>query len=121
MFVSKLKRLLVRWQEFAGWTPLLIVLAVFGWIGLGALAPRLSTDALDWLIELPILSAYAAAAAGLTYLIWRRWRFKLDDEEQRTYWEALLDGERGAIVIFLTNAAVWLCTFGLLLSFFSPR
>ena len=47
-------------QEFTLWLPGLVVLAVLGYVILGAIV-RVGPDALAWLAELPALCAYAAA------------------------------------------------------------
>lgn len=113
-----MKAWLKRWQEFTGWLPLLAVLAVVGWIVLGASAGR--DDLVRWLLELPILTGYALAAAGLAYLSWRRWSYRLTDAEKADLWRRMLAGERGAIVVFVTNATFYLGALVLFALFFWP-
>lgn len=105
-----IRKILSRWQEFAGWTPLVVVLALAGFVLLGALYPRLDGDRLGMLLELAILSAYAVAAVGLTYLSWRRWRQQLSEEQQDALWQGVMRGERGPLLVYAINAAVWLAT-----------
>lgn len=108
-----------RWQEFTGWLPLLAVLAVVGWVVLGASAGR--DDLIRWLLELPILTGYALAASGLAYLTWRRWSYRLSEDEKRALWERLLAGERGAIWIHAINAGFYLAALVLYALFFWPQ
>lgn len=109
---------LKRWQEFTGWLPLLAVLAVVGWVVLGASAGR--DDLIRWLLELPILTGYALAASGLAYLSWRRWSFRLSVEDKRELWLKTLSGHRGAMLIFVVNAAFYLLALTLFALFFWP-
>lgn len=113
-----IKRILTRWQEFIGWTPLLVVLALAGFVLLGALYPRLDGDRLGLLLELAIISAHAMAAVGVTYLVWRRWRLQITEEQQRRLWDGLMAGERGPLLVHVVNAAVWLASLIALLIFF---
>lgn len=113
-----IKRILTRWQEFWGWTPLLAVLAIVGFVVLGALYPRLDGDRLGLLLELAIISAHAAAAVGLTYLSWRRWRLQLSDDQQRELWAGVMRGERGPLLVYGVNALVWLATLLAWVAFF---
>lgn len=108
---------LKRWQEFVGWAPLLLAMALTAWILLGAIQDR--DDWVRWLIELPVKSIYAAAVSGVTYLVWRRWSFRMTDEQQARYQSDLLDGKPGAVTVYLTNAGFYLCTFCALLYYFA--
>ena len=107
-----------RWQEFTGWTPLLVVLVLAGYVLLGGLYPRLDGDRLGLLLELAIVSSYAMAAVGLTYLSWRRWRQQLSEAQQAELWERLMLGERGAMLVYAINALVWLAMLLAWLAFF---
>ncbi|AOH36886.1 hypothetical protein BGP89_11405 [Luteimonas sp. JM171] len=107
-----------RWQEFTGWTPLLVLLVLAGYVLLGALYPRLDGDRLGLLLELAIVSAYAMAAVGLTYLSWRRWRQQLDPEQQLQLWDGVMRGDRGPMLVYAINAVVWLATLVAWLAFF---
>lgn len=100
---------LKRWQEFAGWMPLLLVVAVFAWILLGAVSDR--DDLIRWLIELPVRALYLVAASGVSYLVWRRWSYRMTDAQQARYWDGLLAGEPGPTVVYLVNAGFYLCVF----------
>ena len=112
-----MKAWFARWQEFYGWMPILLVLSLVAWIALGAVGDR--DDLIRWLLELPVKTLYAAAISGITYLVWRRWSYRMCDEQLKTYWDGLLAGHRGPVIVFLTNAAFYLCVFCSLLYFFS--
>lgn len=117
--MNKVISYLKRWQEFVGWLPLLVILAVVGWIVIGALDPLAVVDAMAQMVDLPIRTAQALAALGLAYLAWRRWSIRLSDPQLEDYWRRLMDGERGAIVVFIVNAGFYLCVSLSLLLFFS--
>jgi hypothetical protein len=72
-----------RWQECLVWLPVLVMLALVGWIVFGALDQRITSDALAWLLELPILCAHFAAGCAAA------WMFK------QTYLRA--DGAAGGV------------------------
>ena len=119
MFES-IKRWLTRWQEPLLWLPLVGLLILGAWVLLGALDETAVADSLSLLMNLPIVSAYAFAASGLAYLIWRRWSYRLTVEQLQALWAGLMRGERGPLVIFVVNAGFYICvTLGLLLFFFS--
>lgn len=113
------KNWLKRWQEFTGWLPLAAVTAVIGWLVLVPLA-RVSPELMSWLAELPVYIAYALAASGLAYLSWRRWSIRLTHEDIRDYWARLMEGDRGALVVFVTNAAFYVLSLAIFLAFFWP-
>lgn len=110
---------LVRWQEHAGWLPLAVALTLLAFVFLPALDKTAGTDTLPILAVLPIKIAYAIAAGGLLFLIRRRWRRKLNKDEQTELWRQLLDGKRGAIAIYAGDLVFSICALKFLLSHFS--
>jgi hypothetical protein len=111
---------LSRWQEFVGWAPVTALVALGTVVFLGAIPGLLlPPDVLADLAHLPVRAAYAITASGLAYLAWRRWSMRLSEEQQTAFWSLLMQGHRGALTVFLTNAAFYLCTFVSLLVFFS--
>lgn len=98
------------------WLPLAVVLALLGWMAFGQSAAR--DDLIRWLLELSILSGYALAAAGMAYLSWRRWSYRLDDDDKRRLWAGAMGGHRGPLAIFVTNALMYLAFVALFLAFF---
>lgn len=115
-----LKKQITRWQEFAGWLPLVGILALAAWVFLGGLDRSQGAASLSLLIELPVLAAYALTAIGLAQLARRRFRKKLTEEQQNQLWDAVVRGDRGALVIYLLDSLVWLGSVLVLLAFFWP-
>ena len=108
----------MRWQELAGWLPVTVLAVLAAWLVLGALLPWGAETALEGVIELTIRLAYALAAAGVTRLVWRRWRHPLDAAQAAEYWAGVMRGERGALIAHAINAAVYVATLVALLIFF---
>lgn len=115
-----MNKILVRFQEFIGWLPLLVGLSLLGWIVLGTLERDAGTSAVSLLLELPVLCAYALSALGLSYLARRRFRKILTDAQQEELWNATLRGDRGALLIYTLDVIVWLGSLLVLLLFFWP-
>lgn len=105
----KIKTWLVRFQEFAGWAPLAGLVVIAAWVALGGIADR--DDLIRRLLELPVAATYALLASGIAYLVWRRWSYRMCDDELAVYWNDVLQGRRGAVIVFLTNAVFYLCVF----------
>jgi hypothetical protein len=102
---------LSRWQECVVWLPVLVILALFGWIVFGALDQRITSDALAWLLELPIQCAYFAAACAAA------WMFK------QTYlfdFQLNLAGDRNARWLLIKDRLEWFFLLGISLAFFWP-
>lgn len=115
-----IKAYFVRWQEPYLWVPLLVVLAIVGWLVIGAIDRTAGTDMLAQLVDLPIRTAYAVVAIAIAFLARRRFRRRLTDTEQRRLWEAAADGEKGALTIVVMDALVWIITLVVSLLFFWP-
>lgn len=116
---TKLWYYLLRWQEFLGWAPLVAVLAVVAWVTLGALDPVAAASALSTLVDLPARAVAAILAVGIAYLAWRRWSYRLDEEQRRRLWDGVMAGDRGPIIVYLFNGVFFLCAAISLLVFFS--
>ena len=104
-----MKNWLARFQEFVGWAPLAFVLAVVAWGFLGGIADR--DDLIRRLLQLPVASIYALLASGVAYLVWRRWSYRLGDEQLKAYWEGVMAGNRGPLIVYAVNAGFYLCAF----------
>ena len=117
--MGKFKSWILRWQEPAIWLPALALLALAAWLVLSALDTEAGVGAVARLVDLPIQTAYAVAVLGLAFLARRRQRRKLTKEESEALWERTVAGDRGALVIYVTDAVVWLASIALLFSFFS--
>lgn len=116
------KAFLLRWQDQLIQLPFLVVIALVVWLVVGALdaTATATSDSLAVLAVLPILTAYALAAAAITYMIRRRWRRKLDEHEQYEWWQSLVHRSKpGAIVVYVTDSVFTLCVFIACLLFFS--
>ena len=118
--MSRVWKWFKRYQEFAGLVPVLVLLSLAAWVFFGALDRRLGTDALAFLLELPIRSAYALAALGLANLALRRQRRCMSIGEQAQLWIRVLNGERGALIVYLADIFVWSLACTLALFFFWP-
>lgn len=103
-----------RWQEFASFLPIVFAIAIVLWILFGNAqnSPTILT-----MLELPVRCAYALAACGLTYLLWRRWSYRLCKEQLDDYWKRLMTGERGALIVYSINAAFYLFATAMFLWF----
>lgn len=116
-------RALIRWQEAIVQLPLLALLAVGAWVVLGALDRTATQDMLALLVLLPVYTAYGLAACALTYLVRRRWRRKLSEDEQTTWWATLIQRpasqNAGARLVYLIDAVVTLGALIAFLLFFS--
>ena len=117
--MGKIKSWIVRWQEPAVWLPAIALLALGAWVVLSALDTEAGVGAVPRLVDLPIQTAYAIAVLALAFLARRRQRRKLSKEESAALWARTVAGDRGALVIYITDAVVWLASVALLFSFFS--
>lgn len=114
------KKIFVRWQEFAGWLPVVGVLAIVAWVFLGGIDRGVGADTLGLLLELPVLCAYALAALGLGNLARRRFRKKLTEQQKAELWNGVLAGQRGPLFVYLLDTIVWLALTLALLALFWP-
>lgn len=71
------------------------------------------------LVEVPVLTAKAIAALGLAWLARRRFRHRLDAEQKLAYWEGLMAGNGGPLLVFVVDTLVFIACAALLLHFFS--
>lgn len=108
-----------RWQEPVVWLPLVSLLAVGAWLFLGALDPSATVDIIAALTEVPVLTAKAIAALGLAWLARRRFRHRLTDEQKFAFWEGLMAGRHGPLLVFVVDTLVFIACAALLLHFFS--
>ena len=108
-------------QEFTLWLPGMVVLAVIGYIVLGAIV-RVGPDALAWLAELPALCAYAAAWLACSWVIKVVYMHDIDRPTEAVLQQRVLAGDPDARWLLLKDR---LETFGALLMalvfFWPPR
>lgn len=102
--MNALKSWFLRWQEYVGWLPLVVGLAIGGWIVFGALDPVAVTDALSLLVRLPMLAGYLLLALAVVYLLRRRWRYRMSGDQQQRWWALVLAHPHGAIVVLVIDA-----------------
>jgi len=103
-----------QWQEFAIWLPVLCVLAVVGYVVLGAVA-RIGADPLAWLAEIPVMCAWAAVACATAWLIKRTYGDDLDAAREFELYGRVLAGDPNARWLRDRDRLEW--AFCLLLSY----
>ncbi|MBN8262504.1 MAG: hypothetical protein J0L59_09280 [Xanthomonadales bacterium] len=116
---SRLTAFFYASQEFTLWLPGLVVLAVVGYVVLGAIV-RVGPDALAWLAELPALCAYAAAWLAFSWAIKAVYMHDIDRPTERDLQSRVLAGDQAARWLLVKDR---LETFGALLlslAFFWP-
>lgn len=112
---------LARWQEFLIWLPVLVVLALGGWIVFGALDPAITGDALAWLLELPVLCAYAAAALAAAWLCKRTYLYDMDTAAEQQLQDRVAAGDDHARWLLTKDRIEWLVLVLVFLLFFWPE
>lgn len=115
---ARLWRWARRFQEFLGWLPISIGIYLLAWFFLAGRVTDDKSDAVVGILNLVRLICHGIAAQGLAALIIRRYRRRLSLDEQRELWGLLLEGKRGAMLIFCTDFLVWLISIVLSLAFF---
>ena len=117
--MGAIRRALYQAQEFALWLPGMVVLALVGFVVLGALVP-LTGDALAWLAELPVLCAYVAAALGAAWAAKALYLHDLDTDQERELHAAARAGDAGARWLLVKDRLETLACIALALAFFWP-
>lgn len=107
-----------RWQEFVVWLPVLVFLALLGWILLGALDRTIGSDVLAQLLQLPITAAHLATACAGAWLFKRTYLYDLNVSEEQRLHEAARGGDASAWRMLLLDRAEWFCLVGLFVAFF---
>lgn len=103
-------------QEFTLWLPGMVLLTLLGFIVLGAFT-RVGGDALAWLVELPALCAYAAAALGGSWVIKRVYLHDIPTECEAALQRRVLAGDLNARWLLVKDrletlaALVWMLAF----------
>ncbi|MBN4937325.1 hypothetical protein JY409_04615 [Stenotrophomonas maltophilia] len=107
-----------RWQEFIVWMPVLVILALIGWVLLGALDRTIGGDVLAQLLQLPIHAIYLAAACAAAWMFKRTYLYDLNEAEEWELHAAALAGDGRAWRMLLLDRVEWLCLIGLFVAFF---
>lgn len=109
-------------KAFAFWLPIMVVLTLLGWLVLGALPNmKMNGDLIAWLMELPVTTCYAIAAAGATILTMQVSGINIDNDERAQLLRTALEGSEPARRALVLETAAWLgflCVWSL---FFFPR
>ncbi len=108
----------VRWQEFISWAPATVIVALVVWTIAGGYDPEALKGIAPLFPMAAVKTIYVVLALGATHLVRKRWRYKMDADDQVVYWSGLCEGKRGHIVIFITDAVFTLCALFMLLEFF---
>jgi len=107
-----------RWQEFLIWLPLLVVLAVGGWVVLGALDRTVGADFLAQLLQLPISAAYLSTACAAAWLFKRTYLRDLTASEESELHSCAGQGDRNALRLIILDRLEWLVLIALFVAFF---
>jgi hypothetical protein len=114
------RKFISRWQEFAVWLPVLVILSIAGWVVFGALDQRITADALSWLLELPILCAYLAAACGAAWLVKFTYLRDLNADDECDLHALAQKGNKGARWLIVKDRIEWAFLLILFALFFWP-
>lgn len=114
-----LKKWFMRWQDNALFLPLMVIASILAYVFFGSEDPKGVSESIPLLSILPVKTAYAIAALGLTWFGRRRFRRRLSKDEQNAFWTAVMAGETGPLVVFFLDTVVYLCLAFLLFGFFA--
>ena len=106
-------------QEFTLWLPGLVLLAVIGYVVLGAVV-RVGPDALAWLAELPALCAYAAAWLAFAWAIKAVYLYDIDRVTEKELQQRILAGDLNARWLVVKDRLETFAALLLSLAFFWP-
>lgn len=107
---------------FLFWLPLAVLLVIVGWTVFGALpGVRMTGDMITWLLELPVVTAYALAAVSAPALFKRVFWREIDAEEENRLHEAAAAGDKSARWIITKDRLEWLALLILSGIFFFPH
>lgn len=110
-------------KAFVFWLPLMVVMALIGWLVLGALPNmRMTSDLVAWLMELPVTTCYAIAAGGATVLTMEVTGLNLDNEyRQFLIADAVKNGNRSALAVISLEGLAWFGFLAIFSLFFFPH
>ncbi|MEN5208018.1 hypothetical protein ABE493_07830 [Stenotrophomonas terrae] len=117
--LSRVRAFFYQSQEFTLWLPGLVVLAVLGYVLLGAVV-RVGPDALAWLAELPALCAYAAAWLAFSWAIKAVYMHDIPRVLERDLQEQVLAGDAHARWLLVKDRLETFAALLLSLAFFWP-
>lgn len=109
-------------KAFLIWLPLLAILAVMGWIVIGALpGVELTGDHLAWLAELPVVTCYAVAAGGASILGMQITGMNIDNTERGQLLQKAAAGDLHAYRLLKLETFAWLAHLAFWSLFFFPH
>lgn len=115
----RIKSAIYNSQEFTLWLPGMVALAILGFSVFGALTP-MTGDALEWLGELPVLCAYAAAALGTSWAAKKLYLHDIDTDQEIALHAAAQAGDAGARWLLIKDRLETLVCIVLAFAFFWP-
>lgn len=117
--LARLRAFFYQSQEFTLWLPGLSLLAVAGFIVLGAVA-RVGSDSIAFLLELPALCAYALAAFGLSWVVKALYLHDIDRRDEVRLQALAEQGDAGARWVLVKDRLETFACIALMLAFLWP-
>ena len=107
---------------FAFWLPLMVLLTIVGWTLFGALPGAVMTgDETAWLLELPIVTCYARAAAGAAVLTMHITGMNLENSYRCELTKLAAGGNPYARQVLIDEMLAWFFVMGAWCVFFFPH
>ncbi len=97
-----------RWQEFVIWLPLLVVLALVGYVVIGAFDRTAGGDLLGLLLELVVRCVYFACVGAAAWLFKRTYLHDLPDVQEQALHDRASSGDAGAKWLLVKDRIEWL-------------
>lgn len=109
-------------KTFLVYMPALVLLTLVGWVVFGALPNmRMTGDLIAWLLELPVISVYAAGAGGMTLFSMHVTGINIPNEKRSELLELALCRNKDAQRILLVETVAWLGFLAIWSLFFFPH
>lgn len=110
-----------RWQEFAVWMPVLVLVALISFLVLGGLpGVAVSGDLIAWMLELPIACLYLAAAMGAAWLFKFTYLLDINTVRELELHSLVLQGDKHARWLIIKDRIEWAFLIVLFTAFFWP-
>lgn len=107
---------------FAFWLPLMVLVTIVGWTLFGALPGAVMTgDEIAWLLELPIITCYALAAAGAAVLSMHITGMNLSNEYRCELTKLAAGGDLNARQVLSDEMYAWFFVMAVWCVFFFPH
>lgn len=116
-----LRGFISRWQEFGVWMPVLVLLALGGFVVFGALpGVAITGDLIAWMLELPVACLWLAAAMGAAWLFKATYLQDLDSAQEAALYQLVLQGNAHARWLLIKDRLEWAFLIVLFALFFWP-